>query len=378
MNEEFDLRGLMTSDIEAVLDNIGDAVLVLDEQRTLRYVNTRARLILGYSDDEPLGGRCKLTTRGVDCQNACPLSFVLEGDIDCVQEFQAVYRTREGDPIPLLVTVIPFIKDDGSFGGAVEILRPTDPDPGFFAVGRGKRSVTLRQDISRLAGSGEPIVLVGEAPATADVAATIHRFSGLPDELFLKWNGSWDGVTQWPPGTVYDVGEEAVSLLKAPAVKGWQVIVGVVSLAGIDEEHLSRAEVLQLPKIRDIEADLPIVVKAWVAQLKPATKIAPKAMARLCEIAMERGLTALQGVLHAVVETADGRIEAEDLEFDGFRSICVDELLEADDPFATLEKRLLFEVLERHHWRMQDAAERLGISRVTLWRKLKERNVERP
>ena len=36
------------------------------------------------------------------------------------------------------------------------------------------------------------------------------------------------------------------------------------------------------------------------------------------------------------------------------------------------------EVLDRSGWRMQNAAERLGISRVTLWRKLRDHGIERP
>jgi transcriptional regulator of acetoin/glycerol metabolism len=35
-------------------------------------------------------------------------------------------------------------------------------------------------------------------------------------------------------------------------------------------------------------------------------------------------------------------------------------------------------VLDRSEWRMQEAADRLGISRVTLWRKLKDHGIERP
>jgi transcriptional regulator of acetoin/glycerol metabolism len=56
----------------------------------------------------------------------------------------------------------------------------------------------------------------------------------------------------------------------------------------------------------------------------------------------------------------------------------IDELLLDDDPFAALERRLLTEVLRRSGWRMQEAADRLGVSRVTLWRKLKDHGIERP
>ena len=51
--------------------------------------------------------------------------------------------------------------------------------------------------------------------------------------------------------------------------------------------------------------------------------------------------------------------------------------MKAPNPLAALEERLLREVLERCGWKMQDAAERIGISRVTLWRKMKDLGIEK-
>jgi transcriptional regulator of acetoin/glycerol metabolism len=39
---------------------------------------------------------------------------------------------------------------------------------------------------------------------------------------------------------------------------------------------------------------------------------------------------------------------------------------------------LLRAALERCDWRMQEAAEKVGVSRVTLWRKMKDLGIERP
>jgi transcriptional regulator of acetoin/glycerol metabolism len=38
---------------------------------------------------------------------------------------------------------------------------------------------------------------------------------------------------------------------------------------------------------------------------------------------------------------------------------------------------VLREVVELCGWRMQEAADRLGISRVTLWRKMKDLGIEK-
>ena len=53
-------------------------------------MNDAARRPLGYEQGQEIGGRCKLTTRGTDCDNACPLSFALNNDLDRVDDFPTV------------------------------------------------------------------------------------------------------------------------------------------------------------------------------------------------------------------------------------------------------------------------------------------------
>ncbi len=101
MNRENDLEKVLAARWSEVLHRVNDAVLVLDDQRTLRFVNAPARRLLGYAEDQVIGGRCRLTTKGVDCENACPLTFALESDMDRVDNFATVYRTKDGRAVPL-------------------------------------------------------------------------------------------------------------------------------------------------------------------------------------------------------------------------------------------------------------------------------------
>jgi transcriptional regulator of acetoin/glycerol metabolism len=89
-------------------------------------------------------------------------------------------------------------------------------------------------------------------------------------------------------------------------------------------------------------------------------------------MARELGFERLQGVLLAAVAVAGDELDEAHLPGDGYGTAWVDEVLREPDPLTALERRLLDEVLQRCGWRMQEAAERLGISRVTLWRKLKD------
>ena len=98
----------------------------------------------------------------------------------------------------------------------------------------------------------------------------------------------------------------------------------------------------------------------------------------MIEIALERGLDGVAEILPAAVAVASGRLELSDLPQPSPQSLFIDHVLESDDPLGALERRLLTEVLQRCDWRMQEAADRLGMSRVTLWRKTRDYGIERP
>ncbi len=95
-------------------------------------------------------------------------------------------------------------------------------------------------------------------------------------------------------------------------------------------------------------------------------------------MARDRGFEELGTRLDRRTGVAGDCVEEEHLPVDGYHTAFVDELLKAPKPLAALEERLLREVLERCGWRMQEAADRVGISRVTLWRKMKDLGIDRP
>jgi PAS domain S-box-containing protein len=355
-----------------VLDHLGDAVIVLDGQRNLRHVNHAARRLLGYETGGGIGGRCKLTTRGVDCDNACPLTFALDHDLDQVEGFSTVYKTVDGHAVPLRITVIPISDEEGGFQGAIEILRPTEPDPGFFMTGSSPSAHALRERVTALARSRTDVCLVGEPSVCGDVARALHRFSGVPENLFRSWAGSWDGIDPWPPGTIYACDGRGESLLASDRPEGWRVVIASTTVP-----DSSPLEILELPSAEDRQEDLPQIIASWIGEIAPSTGITQKALERLARMARDRGFEELERVLNAALATAGECLDADHLPVDGYRTALVDELLQAPKPLAALEERLLREVLERCGWRMQEAADRLAISRVTLWRKMKDLGIEK-
>jgi transcriptional regulator with PAS, ATPase and Fis domain len=355
-----------------VLDQLGEAVIVLDHERTLQHVNNAARRLLGYEHGQRVGGRCKLTTRGVDCENACPLTFALETGLDRVEDFATVYHTIDGRALALRITVIPLTDEGGGFRGAVEILRPTEPKPGFYLAGCSAATDALRERVAAFAREGSDVCLVGEPPICRDVARAVHRYSGVPDNLFQTWAGSWDGISPWPPGTMYATGDGVGSLFDGTRPEGWRVVIGETCIP-----ETSSLEVLELPSVEEVEGDLSKMIVAWIEELSPRTRVSQAALERLARVVQDRGFEELESVLTATLAVAGDCVEEEHLPVYGYHTAFVDELLKAPKPLAALEERLLREVLERCGWRMQEAAERVGISRVTLWRKMKDLGIEK-
>jgi PAS domain S-box-containing protein len=370
---ELDLGSQLGAGWLKVLDQLGEAVIVLDQQRVLRHVNQSARRLLGYEEGQSIGGRCRLTTRGVDCENSCPLTFALEKGLDSVEGFATVYHTADGRALHLDVTVVPLSGAEGEFLGAVEILRPSGPQAGFFACGLSDAAADLRRRATEIASRDGDLVVVGEKPSCLDMAKTIHRFSGLPDSLFRVWTGSWDEVTPWPPGTMYACGEELPPEIEGRRPDGWRIILGAPHGEPGPEGH----ERWELPLACDLSEDLPRMIGAWVDERAPGKSISAAALERLVEVANERGFEALDEILTNALAAAADTITLENLPVDGHRTVLVDDLMSCGDPLAALEERVVREVIERCGWRMQDAAERLGISRVTLWRKMKDLGIEK-
>jgi transcriptional regulator of acetoin/glycerol metabolism len=166
--------------------------------------------------------------------------------------------------------------------------------------------------------------------------------------------------------------EGAGEALESARPNGWRIVTGATCLP-----RDSSLEIIELPSVEDFKADLPKMIMSWIEELEPRTRVTQPALERLERVARDCGFEELERVLTAALAAAGDILEADHLPVDGYHTEFVDELLQAPKPLAALEERLLREVLERCGWKMQDAAERIGISRVTLWRKMKDLGIEK-
>jgi DNA-binding NtrC family response regulator len=140
---------------------------------------------------------------------------------------------------------------------------------------------------------------------------------------------------------------------------------------------------IAVPSLRERPGDIPEVAETIAAQLRggAAPVFTQAALTVLAAPAWPGNLDELRTVLDRVLRTApDGPIRQEDvlaqLPIDGgFARVAPHvSLREARRQF---EREYIASVLERHRWRMSDAARTLGIERANLYRKTRQLGILR-
>ena len=133
--------------------------------------------------------------------------------------------------------------------------------------------------------------------------------------------------------------------------------------------------------LRQRAGDLAAIVDALIAGMGAANRsFTQPAVTTLAALPWPRNLDELAGILTRVVESSGPVIRQED----------VLAHLPIDAPFARLdltaslrdarrrfERDYIAAVLERHHWRMSEAARTLGIERANLYRKTRQLGITR-
>jgi len=114
-------------DFFRVMDNLYDAVWILDTERRITHWNEGAEKLTGYTAAEMLGTDCKdkapvhVDEKGVNlCDSICPL---LETDsLRDIREVQVYIRHKEGHLVPAHARMVPLRDADGHITGAAEIF----------------------------------------------------------------------------------------------------------------------------------------------------------------------------------------------------------------------------------------------------------------
>lgn len=146
--------------------------------------------------------------------------------------------------------------------------------------------------------------------------------------------------------------------------------------------HLLSAIAIQLPPLRERMADVPLLAAHFAQRYGRgiSIKVSPDALAFLEQYRWPGNVAELRAVIErAAMLAVDGRIDAASVA--SVASTIATERTAAAAPMLTLEmleRQHIAEVLTRVHWHQGRAAELLGISPKTLYRKIREFGFRRP
>jgi diguanylate cyclase (GGDEF)-like protein/PAS domain S-box-containing protein len=115
-----------------ILDNLFDAVYLVDRERGIQYWNKAAERISGYRADEVIGHYCwdnllmHVDDKGENlCQGLCPLAAAMQQEKDT--ESDIFLHHKDGHRVPVHVRVTPLRDEHGKVIGAAEIFSDNSP-----------------------------------------------------------------------------------------------------------------------------------------------------------------------------------------------------------------------------------------------------------
>lgn len=161
--------------VSALLASSSDGVIVVDAQeRTIRRMNERARLLLGYDTDDPVGHPCRATMNSPSCVHDCPLTEILEGrpENDALDLF---YRGADGDRVLHARTRMIVVRDpDGQPVAGIELFQDLSEHHAMRralsrrrslagVIGRAPAMVALYELVEQVAPYGLPVLIAGES-----------------------------------------------------------------------------------------------------------------------------------------------------------------------------------------------------------------------
>ena len=141
---------------EKLLENLYDGVYFVDRDRRILYWNKGAERISGYSASQVVGSFCHanildhVNEEGHHfCHSGCPLAeAVAHGTSTAIR---VLLKHRDGRRIPVDVSVMPAIDDQGRVLGGVEIFRDASPSVALETTLNEMRELAERDPLTRVA-----------------------------------------------------------------------------------------------------------------------------------------------------------------------------------------------------------------------------------
>lgn len=428
------LEPVVTDTMRSVLDAVSDGVVVMDRDRRIVFMNRAARELLGYDGAGPVGSRCHEALDTTDCEHNCPLTR-LEARGERTANVEMIYRGSGSRSLTASSTFEQLADARGRVVGAVEVFRDVSELRRLEAQLYGRRGLgrlvgkscgmrRVYELVETAATSAAAVLVAGETGSGKDIVArAIHEIGPRADGPFVAVNcgtlseralardllgaartASAPGrLAQANGGTLLleDVDRLSTALQDATfeALAAGASSARLVATTSRDIEsavergsfrrelfYLLNAVPIQLPPLRERAEDIPLLVDHFIRSLNQRTRtryveaVSPDALDVLCGHEYPGNVRELE---HAV-EHAFTRCRGKVIRLDHLPATITGRVAEAvgaegdiSDSIELLERDFMLRVLEENDWRLNAVADQLGLSRTTLWRKLRRLGLDK-
>lgn len=443
--------------LESLLDASDTGILIIDMERRVRFINDRAKQLLGYETGEVYGNRCNLVARTSDCENNCPLTRSLETGKD-VHNVEMTYTSKDNRRFHAQASIVTLRNESGDIIAGAELFRDITEIKQLeeqvygrytFAniIGKSDKMQEIYRLIEEVAPTDASVLIQGESGTGKElIASAIHEYSPRKEKEFVKVNssafpeglleselfghsrGAFTGAYQDKAGkfeiadggTLFldEIGEMSpllqVKLLRVLQDGEFQrvgenktrtVNVRVITATNKElkkaiaakefrEDLYYRLNVvpIHVPPLRDRRVDIPLLVNHFIQRLNRETKdkylerVSPRALDILMKYNFQGNVRELENIVEYAYIRCNGNIiepahlPTELLEDDTSADDydLMENIIRSQNPLDEMTRVIIERILIEENWMYQKAAQRLGMSRTTLWRKLKDLNINPP
>jgi PAS domain S-box-containing protein len=176
--------------LEAVFDQLSDALIIYDRDLKITGVNRAAERLIGLTAAEMVGRDCRDVFRCNACENTCGL---LEGLHDTTPHGAVRLRTDDGRERLVLVRTTPLLDEQGNLQGAVATVKDVTDEVAPMKREVIAESPAMREVINFVrkvaVSEATTILLEGENGTGKDlIAKTLHYESPRQAEPFIAIN----------------------------------------------------------------------------------------------------------------------------------------------------------------------------------------------
>ncbi len=143
---------------------------------------------------------------------------------------------------------------------------------------------------------------------------------------------------------------------------------------------------ISLPPLRERKDDIPLLVSHFISRFnqemgRKVSIVSPEVMEILEAYDYPGNIRELENIIeHVMVFCTGDTLEAEHLQKDiqPKRETVINKVAENEDPLHAMEEELILKILNQEEWNYKKTAEKLKMSRTTLWRKIKIYGFQKP